>query len=241
VVAAGSVSYENDAGIHFAAIRYRGDGTLDPSFGDGGVVETHFDGLSGVGALALEADGSLLAVGGVTQLPPVGKEFLAIARYRPDGSLDATFGEGGKIQTLFDSDDDLVVLSGVLAIQADGRMIVRLGHDLARYTANGALDQTFGTGGIAEQNIIQLPNAAAVQSDGKIVVVNLRSGPSVVARFNADGSVDESFGDGGVSAGPESGIPSVVAVQGDGKIVVGELLPEEHNPFVLLRLIGQQS
>jgi uncharacterized delta-60 repeat protein len=61
-----------------ALARYNANGTLDTSFGSGGVVSTTVG-----GALAIQADGKIVVNGG------------ELARYNPDGSLDGTFGAGG--------------------------------------------------------------------------------------------------------------------------------------------------
>jgi uncharacterized delta-60 repeat protein len=69
-------------------------GTLDLSFGTGGKVTTDFAGNSdGAGAIAVQPDGKLVAAGGATINEQVD---FALARYESDGTLDASFGTGGK-------------------------------------------------------------------------------------------------------------------------------------------------
>ena len=78
----------------FALARYTADGSLDPSFGSGGIVVTPFAGQSLVQGVGIQADGRIVAVGG-------GAGYFALARYTAGGTLDATFGHGGKVMTHF--------------------------------------------------------------------------------------------------------------------------------------------
>src|SRR3990172_6169904 len=92
-----------------AMARYNPDGSLDPTFGSGGKVTTVFGTSSNAHALALQADGKIVIWGVVefatppTTPPTVcfgpcsGPSFPALLRYNPDGSLDGTFGSGGKV------------------------------------------------------------------------------------------------------------------------------------------------
>jgi uncharacterized delta-60 repeat protein len=86
-------------GEDFLLVRYNADGSLDPSFGNGGLVVTDFDGDNETAeAIALLADGRMVAAG--KTIPESGSEF-ALARYHADGTLDASFGSGGKVVTDF--------------------------------------------------------------------------------------------------------------------------------------------
>src|SRR5689334_7498372 len=98
-------------------------GDLDTTFGSGGVVLTSFPPVSkhtsGTGgnafAVQIQSDGKIVAVG-------LGRGDFAVARYNTDGSLDPTFGNGGKVETDFGN------LAGDeaynLAIQPDGKIVV---------------------------------------------------------------------------------------------------------------------
>ncbi len=122
------------------------------------------------------------------------------------GSLDQTFGNGGKVLT------DLGVGGGVASdavLQSNGDIVVSGGFGAARYLPSGQLDQTFGLGGLASTGIAgdgDSGTAVAVQSDGKFIWVGSQSNPDftsggtfefAVARFNPNGSLDTSFGSGG--------------------------------------------
>jgi uncharacterized delta-60 repeat protein len=86
----------------------------------------------------------------------------------------------------------------------------------------GALDGTFGHGGIVSADVGS-PSAAALQSNGDIVVAEGAGGPgSGLVRYLPNGARDTSFGQGGFAAVPDTGIPSFLphlAVQSDDKIV----------------------
>src|SRR5439155_652568 len=168
----------------FAMVRYKANGTLDASFGTGGIVRTRFSaGGSYAFAAALQSDGKIIAAGTVFvdfSTDDSSNTDFALVRYNPNGTFDKTFGNGGGVITDFDgfNDDIYAVL-----LQPDGK-IVTVGYPnsessdsdflLARCNRNGSLDSTFGVGGKVRTSFGNLndgANAAALQSDGKIVAV----------------------------------------------------------------------
>jgi uncharacterized delta-60 repeat protein/uncharacterized repeat protein (TIGR01451 family) len=226
IVAAG----QGGAGGGFALARYNPDGSLDPSFGSGGEVTTHFtSGVEVVIAVAIQLDGKIVAVG---QTFAGGFQQFALARYNADGSLDSGFGSGGIVATNFGFDS---AFGGALAIQSDGKIVAagRAGTDflLARYNGDGTLDATFGSGGVVTTDfggaLFDAAFGVALQSNGKIVAAGsaISGFPSsadfALARYNADGSLDASFGSGGKVTTDFGGfdVASGVALQADGKIV----------------------
>ncbi len=145
------------------------------------------------------------------------------------GQLDTTFGNGGIAITDFgvQYQQDIAAV-GAVAIQTNGEIVVAGGvpagnkngfpsFAVARYQANGSLDNSFGTGGIAVvQSLYGNFAAVAIQSDGKIVA----GGGEDVVRFNANGSLDSKFGSGGiVSLGAPVAI-SAIALEANGNIAV---------------------
>jgi uncharacterized delta-60 repeat protein len=138
IVAAGSIFNVATSHLDFALARYLPDGTLDTTFGGDGRVTTDFGVPSSAHALALQADGKIVAVGGAFFVR------FALARYRPDGSLDTTFGDDGLVTT--DVGGANTSFADALVIQPlDGRLVVAgsssvTGQDifdfaLARYDA----------------------------------------------------------------------------------------------------------
>jgi uncharacterized delta-60 repeat protein len=237
---------EEDQPDHdFAVARYNADGSLDATFGTGGVVLTGFGGDESrdeATAVAVQANGKIVVAGNSDpDLEDLGG--LALVRYNADGSLDATFGTGGRV--LFD-------MGGIdsieeMAIQANGRIVVVGSSDaragigssdfdfaVARFRTNGAPDTSFGDGGkvltpLATARSLDVAKAVAIQPNGRIVVVgSSNAGGSTdfaVARYNRNGSLDRTFGAGGIVLTDASGergtdVAFDVAVQADGKIVV---------------------
>jgi uncharacterized delta-60 repeat protein len=221
---------------NFAVRRYNTDGSLDASFGAGGIVSTDFAGLGDAAvAVALQVDGKIV-VAGRAQLAS-GTD-LAVARYNTDGSPDASFGSGGKLTTDMAGGVDF---SSAMRLQPDGRIVVlahiSLGSSvvvgipaLVRYNSDGSVDAAFGASGKVIGSASGPADDLALQPDGKIIVagsVNAGSSTSAfgLTRFDANGSPDTAFGtpttrffDTGNGT-----IGRAVAVQADGKIVlVGE-------------------
>src|SRR5688500_17990677 len=96
------------------------DGDLDLTFGIGGRVTTDFSGsFDAARALAIQFDGKIVAAGLASSGSNQGRDF-GLSRYNRDGSLDTTFGIGGKVTTDFSGRDDS---ANALAIQSDGRIV----------------------------------------------------------------------------------------------------------------------
>jgi uncharacterized delta-60 repeat protein len=206
------------AGDGFALVRYTTSGKLDPSFGAGGVVRTDFGPSSHAFAVAIQKDGKILVAGRATSSA---SEDFALARYTSDGTLDSSFGRGGKVVTNFGiktsndypSDD----WAYAVAVEPDGKIVLAGASDirgnaaqrsgtplydfaLVRYSANGSLDPSFGRDGKVltpfdeGQSLVQ---DVAIQTDGKIVAVGGGAGYFDLARYTTDGLPDSSFGGGG--------------------------------------------
>jgi uncharacterized delta-60 repeat protein len=187
-------------------LAYRHDGSLDPTFGDGGVVVTDFSPGTNerINDMSVQDKNRLVVVGHACE---VNSERCAmfLGKYRPDGRLDFQFGRSGKRYDNRSSGE-------ALAIQADGRLLTAgsstddPGSDFAlvRFQSNGRLDKTFGANGLVLTDFGGTDVAAdvKVQGDGKIVVAGSTDagGKSVLAlaRYLPDGSLDPSFGRGGL-------------------------------------------
>jgi uncharacterized delta-60 repeat protein len=242
IVVCGQVIYSDDKSgypVSFFLARYDPNGTLDASFGTNGKVVAPIGGSGGgvyVGQnIALQPDGKIVAVGHSWGL---GSSF-AVFRYNPDGTLDASFGTGGRV----------VAVAGIaggaydVALQPNGKIVViggawGNGEDMnfavVRYNPDGSLDNSFGTGGkvitpVGNGNVYDYADAVVLQSDGKIVVVGTTAVIGVspydfaLVRYNTDGSLDSGFGTNGkivhsITNGHD--LARDVALQPDGKIVV---------------------
>jgi uncharacterized delta-60 repeat protein len=230
IVAAGrSLLGEAEAdGADMALARYNRDGSLDPSFGEGGTVLTTFEptGIAGASALVIQADGKIVA-GGHTGS---GAEAdFALARYLPDGELDADFGDGGQVTTPISAVTDWLL---ALAVQPDGKLVaagysyesLSRGHiALARYNLDGSLDPSFDGDGMVVASFLPpgiVGEQLLVQRGGRLLVAGIGG----VTRFNRDGSLDRTFGEGGRA--PSGRVtPRTAAIQPDGKILVIGTVP----------------
>ena len=182
-------------------------GDLDPRFGHGGVAFTDFAQTEDYAySVTVQADGKIVLSGQSGIYPDL---HSALVRHNRNGSLDSTFGTGGKVTVTFNSVSDYLFK---VALQSDGK-IVAAGSSgataflLARFNADGNLDQAFGTNGSVETTFgdqTAEARALVVQADGKIIVVGVSGAGSyselndfALARYNSDGSLDQTFGTGG--------------------------------------------
>jgi TonB family protein len=232
-----------DLECNFALARYSADGTLDASFGQGGKVVTDFAGnYDRLRAVTLQPDGKILLVGD-TNWDECDSDF-ALARYNSDGSLDTSFGQGGKVVTDFFGGKDEAL---AVAIQGDGRIVVtghavsnRMNLALARYTQRGILDTTFGKDGkvITPSNDFAFANSISLRPDGQISVAGSsstcyadeRNPNSVVtvtffalARYHADGRIDTAFANRGTAVTTlrdAAAIATAITIQPDGKSIM---------------------
>src|SRR4249919_106921 len=203
--------------IASAGIAQSAPGGLDPTFGVGGRVTTDFNLSTDIAnAVALQADGKLVVVGDTYTNNDFSDEDFAIARYNPDGTLDAGFGTNGRVTTDFPG---LAAVASAVLLQPDGKILVAGGayplfvflgnFELARYNPDGSLDASFGDGGIVTTVFPHgsYASALALQPDGKILAagtdyVDFTSEANsdtdfAIARYAPNGSPDASFGNGG--------------------------------------------
>src|SRR5262245_37078781 len=213
IVAAGT-SYSQPPS-DFTLVRYESDGTVDRTFGTGGVATTDFDDNEDVAlALALQPDGKLVAAG-FTYDGSVTR--FALSRYDTNGSPDGAFGIGGKVVTDFGGDVafDVAVAYGVV-IQPDGKIVVagfsstpgapphapNWNFAIARYDSDGNLDPTFGMSGKVTTDFAgddDTGRAVLIQPDAKIVVAGDALAGSTdfdaaLVRYETDGTLDPTFG-----------------------------------------------
>ena len=212
--------------------RMQSDGTLDPSFGDGGIVtgdreyETALD--------VIEQLDKKLVVGGFDWQTSV----AMIWRFNSNGDLDTTFGTSGVVHVdiagfdaarkILQQPDGKLIVAGVTSYPA--RLL------LARFNADGVLDPTFGAAGtstidLAGENDWGAFATLVPQTDGRLVVTAHTPGQLVVLRITEDGVLDQSFGTSGFTtiAAAENHTEHTItaggsaAIQDDGKIVVSAM------------------
>lgn len=223
IVAAGT-SVDGAGNEDIALARYRRNGRLDAGFGSGGKVLTDIgDASDDRGqAVAIQANGRIVVAGESNAAGPVGG--IAVVRYLPDGSLDASFGTGGKVITDFGG-------ARAVVIQPDGRILVGGGDGgfaLARYLPDGRLDPSFGTGGKVMTDFgdsTDLVTSLALQADGSIVAAGESNvggtNDFALARYLPNGSLDPGFGTVTTDFGGGDDVANGVALQGDEVVAVG--------------------
>jgi len=231
---------ENGTFTDFALARYNTDGSLDNSFGMGGIVSTSFDFASASSSSALQPDGKIIVAGYMGfsgSFGPAGTKF-ALARYYQNGTLDSTFGTNGKVSTAVRDLDDAALSMG---IQSDGKIVlggwsyrqVGIGNAtdiaLVRYNTNGTLDTTFGLGGkvITEVGLNSQANKLLTLDNNKVVVCGCAYNGSnydfALVKYNNDGTVDTSWGINGIittSIGLGNDYAIGLILQSDKKLIV---------------------
>ncbi len=232
----------------FAAARYNADGSLDVGFDSDGLLTTDFASSADEAASVLLLPDARFVLAGTAG---VASDDFALAGYSANGGLDATFDGDGKAATDFALGQSVIY---ALAQQSDGKIIAagaqRVGRSsgnsftVARYLPSGALDASFGAGGVSVVDF-GAPSEAhgvALQPDGKIIVAGRggsgQNGQFALARLNPNGELDASFGSGGTVATTftEGGsAASALALQSDGKIVVAGIIGTGPSDFAFAR------
>jgi uncharacterized delta-60 repeat protein len=225
--AGGTASNPNDV----ALIRVTANGAADPTFNVNGSKTIDFGANDRATGVVVQPDGKIVVVG--SSGLPGGSNFIA-ARLNADGSLDTTFGTGGKQTVDLGGIDD----ANAVLLQPDGKLVlvgtqapagapmpggVTANFAVARLNTDGSLDTSFDTDGkqTVDFGTIDAANAAALQPDGRIVLAGVSGSDFAYARLNANGSLDTSFsGDGKLTLDlGGTDVATGVAVQPDGRIV----------------------
>jgi len=159
----------------FTITRLNTDGSIDNSFGTNGIASTTFGSVNAAYAVALQPDGKIVVAG---SSGPASQHDFAVARFDSDGSLDNSFGTGGKVLTTIGGADDRARSA---AVQPDGKILLAgwthvsgLDYDFAvvRYNSDGTLDASFGMGGktiTSITNNIDRAYSVGLQPDGKVI------------------------------------------------------------------------
>lgn len=236
VVAAGSC-YNSIVGKYYInVLRFKINGTLDSTFGIGGIV-TDSIGLSDdneASCIAIQPDGKIV-VGGFAF---ISTDFdFVLLRFNTNGTPDSTFGTYGIITKNLGDDN----FANSIALQADGKILLcgstsnGVDQDFAvvRFNNDGSTDANYAAAGMALVSMTpaseDIPTHIKIQPDGKAIIVGLSANtttyiPKVaLLRLDTNGFPDISFGNSGkvVNAFSANGdqLTSVV-LQPDGKLVV---------------------
>jgi len=231
-------------------IRYNEDGSIDNSFGIGGIVITDINSALDIGkVVAIQKDGKIV-VSGFTHV--ANKFYITLLRYDSNGDLDPTFGKSGIVIT------DINGRRGKMdmVIQSDGKIIVVSPSEVEnshhftvlRFNSNGSLDKSFGNKGVIKTIIGNYSEAESVALDanGNIVVAGtteLGNESFVVAMYDQNGILDTEFGLDGIVK--QSFIKNSVdrahsvVIDTDGNIIVAGETKDGYTTFGLIKLIGK--
>ena len=224
----------------FTLVRYNPNGSLDTSFGTGGIVITSFGAFSQIEDVAIQPDGKIVVTGDAPSFgTSTSLSIFTMARYNTDGSLDATFDGDGVSQAVPDGFPlSPAIVPQAMALQADQKIAVAgfcvidssLKFCVSRYNSNGLLDNTFDSDGLVmtdfDSSFGGFANDLSIQPDNKIVASGQSFSPSGVipalARYNPNGSLDTSFDSDGRVTMPNSVQfeSTAFALQSNGKMVI---------------------
>ena len=246
IVVAGSTIDEHP---DIALARFTPGGRLDPTFGQGGKVVTDLGANEYAFDVAIQDDGGIVVVG---ERGTAASDRFAVQRYRPNGTLDPGFANGGTALTGF---GHRFQSASAVAIAPGGRIVVAGSTSngttsrsaVARYLIDGRLDRGFGGDGRVTTDISSSGEQftdLAVQPDGRIVAVGWAEASLVPAfsavRYTPDGRLDPSFdGDGiaRVDVAPGADRALAIARQSDGKLVLaGAVSASRRDEWGLIRL-----
>ncbi len=225
------VAVGNSASEWAVVAGYSAAGAILDPWGEGGSGSTmlNLGGYDGFGDVVQQANGRLVSVGQTQD--DTGRDFMLHGLTDDKGYLDSSFGGGGV--TLTDVAPGQADVANALTLLPDGRLLVagyanNGGDDdfaVARYSADGVLDEAFGEGGFAIVDFggTDRVNDVAIDGEGNILLVGEAVGEMGIARLTAEGDPDDSFGTGGKLRLDRGGMAEAigVAVGADGSIYVG--------------------
>jgi uncharacterized delta-60 repeat protein len=260
IIMGGHVTDNTTGYTFFALARYNTNGSLDGTFGIGGLVTTQFaSGSQDFGqSIALQSDGKIVLGGYSNQ--GLFDTYFALARYNTDGSLDGTFGSGGLVTTDFTSFGASFRKSygNALIIQpSDGYIVLsgsttngtKINIAMTRYDTTGTLDGTFGTGGKVFTSLGPLINSIAfgidIDSSSRLVLTGEYSSMGTMnyltLRYITNGSLDGTFGSGAgyvtLNFTGYTADSTTVKIQTNDFIVVGGTLSDTINSTQYIGLV----
>lgn len=231
------------------------DGSLDPTFGEGGLATLDFSDMSGTddgaSTVLAQADGNIV-VAGFSAAPGAANGNGALARYNQDGSLDGTFGIGGRLL--------LPSLTSVTSAveMADGSILVAGGDSsgkdfvVEKLRSDGTPDSTFGQAGISKfgfgSDQVSAASALALQivnQQTDIIIAGSTAADAssaysfAVARLTPAGALDATFNGTGeeiIPFGSHSAIAASALVDHLNRIVLAGSVRETAFNFALARL-----
>lgn len=206
ILVLGETELQNPINEASYLLRLFPDGSVDPSFGQNGIVL-----LDDVFArqMTIQPDGKIVVVGAGEFN---NSDAIAFARLNgTDGSKDVSFGVNGTYFIPFPQGSFLMDV----ALQSDGK-ILAVGFTtesdtdvlLVRLNQDGTPDNMFSFDGVVKTDVNSVDEARGlvIGDDGKITIVgtteeligNFTNRLALLIRYNPDGSLDNSFGTNGI-------------------------------------------
>jgi len=236
--------------------RYRTDGSLDPDFGDEGIVLTHYANATTTNSLIIRPDGKLVRGSNYDMYDDHSAYMLE--SFNPDGSIDAGFGDNGTAKFIFGQGQGggWNNLMYMMALQPDGKIVCtgETGQNddevmaLCRFNEDGTVDNAFGDDGgkiVPYQNTTVISYDLCFQSDGKILTIagayTVPFTGIIIFRYTSDGQLDPSFGENGISSvycDTADLSANDIHCLSDGKILTtGEL--SKYGPLIIRTLLAR--
>jgi len=251
------ITIAGDMALPFAysAVVWRADsaaGILDTSFdGDGKRIDAIGSGVDELQEIAVQPDGRIVAAGVSDSGAQVNSYDLAVVRYLRNGSLDPSFGTGGKVRTTLGITRSQWARETAVALQPDGKIVAvssvagsgDMDFAVMRYLHDGAPDTSFGVGGTATVDIGGEDRArdVAIGEDGVIVVAGESGADMGFAVLDQDGVPDPAFnltGTLSVSFAGTAGASALV-LRPDGRIcALGRAFAGTDYSFALVSING---
>ena len=226
--------FSNDgSGDTFILARYSETGTLDTSFGNGGIETTTIGITSQINSIKIDSAGRIV-VGGRSS--DAITDNLTLARYTEAGKLDTTFGNGGietatvgmrsQINSIAMDSFGRIIAGGFMNDGANDNFLV------ARFTETGTIDTTFGSSGFETTTIGTASQIASIAIDksGRIVAGGTSDSGSAAygafARYTQYGMPDATFGNGGAETITVGEILSIgsITIDSSGKILAAGMV-----------------
>ncbi len=243
IIAAG-MGWDANYTARVRVARYMTDGTLDTDFGVDGYFTFEQDNEALIYSCTINSEGKIILAGATTNY-----QFykVLLIQLNSDGTLDTSFGDNGVVIQQFsavpeyfedfargvalDANENILISGSSFTINPDNQEYLRQPL-VARFTADGTLDTSFGVNGMATLPVVQDGNSfdcVLVQPDGKILTGGTYSpeflwNVMLLARYNEDGSLDSTFGQEGVIQYSQNNVDDEIwnmALTSEGDIIVG--------------------
>jgi uncharacterized delta-60 repeat protein len=215
IVIAGSVP----TGGSVAVLRLTAEGYPDATFSGDGIAKPYVVGYANPVTMAVQQDGKIVIAGYTSSDSNYN---LMVCRVLDDGNLDSSFATAGKLVMDLHGGPDI---ANSICLRPDGKIVVagvtrtqpgnNDEYDNSLFVGldqNGALDTSFGTGGIVEIAVsenMDSVSAATLMPDGRIITscksVASGGGYELAAiRLMPDGLPDQAFGSEGIVRVPNA-------------------------------------